>query len=55
MASLQASLRGQAIAGETDLARMTVAVNRLVHDTLADNRYATFFYGRYDPASRRLD
>ena len=29
-------------------------VNRLLHEALASNRYATFFYGQYDPASRRL-
>jgi sigma-B regulation protein RsbU (phosphoserine phosphatase) len=55
MASLQASLRGQAMDGGHDLARLMTRVNRLVHDASPDNRYATFFYGQYDPATRRLD
>src|SRR5664280_3908081 len=29
-------------------------VNRLVYEVSASNRYATFFYGQYDPASRQL-
>ena len=29
-------------------------VNRLLHEALASNRYATFFYGQYDPASRQF-
>lgn len=54
MASLQASLRGQAIRGTTDLADMIVNVNRLVYDASASNRYATFFYAQYEPGTRRL-
>lgn len=54
MASLQASLRGQAIQGTNDLATLMGHVNRLVFDASADNRYATFFYGQYDPATRVL-
>ena len=54
MASLQASLRGQAIRGTSDLAEMIQNVNRLVYDASAENRYATFFYSQYEPQTRRL-
>jgi sigma-B regulation protein RsbU (phosphoserine phosphatase) len=54
MASLQASLRGQTLAGLDDLSALMLNVNRLVYDASASNRYATFFYGEYSPESRRL-
>ena len=54
MASLQASLRGQAMAGIQSLATMLGNINKLVYGSSAANRYATFFYGEYDPTSRRL-
>ncbi len=54
MASLQASLRGQATFGTTDLAQLMGRVNRLMCDSSAINRYATFFYGEYQPTSRVL-
>jgi len=54
MASLQASLRGQAISGTHDLALLMSNVNRLVYDASSSNRYATFFYGQYEPQSRTL-
>lgn len=54
MASLQASLRGQAITETNDLAELMGNVNRLVYDASAENRYATFFYGQYEPLSRTL-
>ncbi len=54
MASLQASLRGQTMAGVHDLAMLMSNVNRLVYDASTSNRYATFFYGEYDPVSHRL-
>jgi sigma-B regulation protein RsbU (phosphoserine phosphatase) len=54
MASLQASLRGQAIHSGDDLASMMSHVNRLVYETSTTNRYATFFYAQFDPASRKL-
>jgi sigma-B regulation protein RsbU (phosphoserine phosphatase) len=53
MASLQASIRGQELAG-TDLGALMSNVNRMVYEASPSNRYATLFYGRYDPASRRL-
>jgi sigma-B regulation protein RsbU (phosphoserine phosphatase) len=54
MASLQASLRGQTIDGRTDLANLMGNLNRLIFATTPSNRYATFFYGQYDPASRNF-
>ncbi|HEY0544111.1 MAG TPA: SpoIIE family protein phosphatase [Pyrinomonadaceae bacterium] len=54
MASLQASLRGQAVQGTNDLARLMGYVNRLVYDASSSNRYATFFYAQYEPQARTL-
>jgi sigma-B regulation protein RsbU (phosphoserine phosphatase) len=54
MASLQASLRGQAMAGIHDLAELMRNVNKLVYDTSQSNRYATFFYGEFDSATKKL-
>ena len=54
MASLQASLRGQAAHGTDDLANLISTVNRLVYDASSENRYATFFYAQYEPGSRHL-
>jgi len=54
MASLQASLRSEATRAPDNLAGLMVNVNRLLHEALASNRYATFFYGQYDPESRLL-
>jgi sigma-B regulation protein RsbU (phosphoserine phosphatase) len=54
MASLQASLRGQAVVGTDNLAELISTVNRLVYDASAENRYATFFYSQYESATRRL-
>jgi phosphoserine phosphatase RsbU/P len=55
MASLQASLRGQAMLGSDDLAALMARVNQMVFDASAANRYATFFFTTYDPQTRRLD
>lgn len=45
MAGLQAALRGQALAGSRDLARLMGNINRLIFESSPSNRYATFFYG----------
>ncbi|MBV8150341.1 MAG: SpoIIE family protein phosphatase, partial [Candidatus Eremiobacteraeota bacterium] len=55
MASLQASLRGEATRAPENLAAAVGNVNRLVFEASADNRYATFFYGQYDPTTRKFD
>jgi sigma-B regulation protein RsbU (phosphoserine phosphatase) len=54
MASLQASLRGQAITMCTTVSEMIERINRLVFEASADNRYATFFYASYDPGTCKL-
>lgn len=52
MASLQASLRGQALVGQGDLAQLMANVNQLVFDATPVNRYATFFYGQFHHNTR---
>lgn len=54
MASLQASLRGQAIHFKDDLAGLMTQVNELLYEASTSNRYATFFYSQYDPATHKL-
>jgi sigma-B regulation protein RsbU (phosphoserine phosphatase) len=54
MASLQASLRGQAAAGVHDLSSLMHNVNKLVYEASTSNRYATFFYGEYDAVTRKF-
>ena len=55
MASLQASLRSEATRSPEDLAAAVGNINRLVYEASSSNRYATFFYGQYDPAQGRFD
>jgi sigma-B regulation protein RsbU (phosphoserine phosphatase) len=47
MAGLQAALRGQALSGSRDLARLMRNINKLIFESSPSNRYATFFYGEY--------
>ncbi len=54
MASLRASLRAQTMRGECDLAAIMQNVNTLGYESSAVNKYATFFYGQFSPASRLL-
>lgn len=54
MASLQASLRGQVMHFKDDLASLMVQVNALLYEASTSNRYATFFYAQYDPATKLL-
>lgn len=54
MASLQASLRGQAIHSGDDLASLMKQVNKLVYEASTTDRYATFFYAQYDSKTRKL-
>jgi sigma-B regulation protein RsbU (phosphoserine phosphatase) len=54
MASLQASLRGQAAAGVHDLSSLMHNVNKLVYEASTSNRYATFFYGEFDAVTRKF-
>ncbi len=55
MASLRASLRGVTLDSPRDFAKLMHQVNRLVYEASASNRYATFFFASYDPATRRLE
>jgi phosphoserine phosphatase RsbU/P len=54
MASLQASLRGQAIHCGENLAQLMKHINTLLYEASTSNRYATFFYAQYDPKTRQL-
>jgi sigma-B regulation protein RsbU (phosphoserine phosphatase) len=54
MASLRASLRGQTMQGATNLAQVVSNVNALLYESSASNRYATFFFGEYDPTTRKI-
>lgn len=54
MASLQASLRGQALHSGDDLAALMSQVNKLLYEASTSNRYATFFYGQLDMSLRKL-
>jgi len=54
MASLQASLRSQAIAGVGCLAELMTNLNRLIFESSTSSRYATLFYAEYDAATRQL-
>ena len=55
MASLQASLRSEATRAPQNLGAAVASINRLVFEASSSNRYATFFYGQYDPATGQLD
>ena len=54
MASLRASLRSIASLQQGDLAGLIRHVNNLVYESSTTNRYATFFYAEYDPATSLL-
>ena len=54
MASLQASLRADAMRAGDDLAGLIARVNMMLYDASTVDRYATLFYAQYDPATRRL-
>ncbi|MFL6465864.1 MAG: PP2C family protein-serine/threonine phosphatase [Bryobacteraceae bacterium] len=54
MASLRASLRGMAMDNPCDLAQLMKKLNRLVYESSAVNRYATFFFAIYQLQTREL-
>jgi sigma-B regulation protein RsbU (phosphoserine phosphatase) len=54
MASLQASLRGDAMRTGNDIAGLMTRVNHMLYDASPEDRYATLFYAQYDPATRRV-
>jgi sigma-B regulation protein RsbU (phosphoserine phosphatase) len=55
MASLRAYLRGQTTHRNPDLAKLMANLNRLIFESSASNKYATFFYAQYDSTTRVLD
>lgn len=54
MAGLQASLRSLTVTSIGELSELFAKLNLLVYDASPSNRFATFFFGAYDPATRRL-
>jgi phosphoserine phosphatase RsbU/P len=54
MASLQASLRADAMRAGNDIAGLITRVNAMLYDASTEDRYATLFYAQYDPTTRRL-
>jgi sigma-B regulation protein RsbU (phosphoserine phosphatase) len=54
MASLQASLRADAMRAGNDIAALITRVNQMLYDASTEDRYATLFYAQYDPATRHL-
>ena len=54
MASLQASLRADAMRAGNDLAGLITRVNGMLYDASTEDRYATLFYAQYDPATHLL-
>jgi sigma-B regulation protein RsbU (phosphoserine phosphatase) len=54
MATLQASLRGLAISNPPTLPDLMNTLNRLMFIATPSNRFATLFYGAFDPSSREF-
>jgi serine phosphatase RsbU (regulator of sigma subunit) len=54
MASLQASLRAQALHPHLDLTTLIRDVNRLVYESSPTHSFASLFYAEYEPATRVL-
>ena len=55
MASIRAALHGLTFSGSLDLARVIQGLNQIIYDSSTSNRFVTFFFGEYDPATRLLD
>lgn len=55
MASLRACLRTMTLTTAGDLTQLMSHMNRLIYEASAINRYATFFFGIFDPAASRFD
>jgi sigma-B regulation protein RsbU (phosphoserine phosphatase) len=54
MANVQSSLRAAALFTRNDLATLLKVVNQLAYTSSLEDRYATLFYGVFDPAARTL-
>jgi serine phosphatase RsbU (regulator of sigma subunit) len=55
MASLQASLRAQALHPHSDLSKLIGQVNRAVHESSPADSFASLFYAEYEPTTRLLE
>ncbi len=55
MASLRACLRTMTLTTSGDLTQLMGHMNRLIYEASAINRYATFFFGIFDPAANRFN
>ena len=55
MASLRAYLHGLTTQRMTDVAEVMATLNRLVLESSSSNRFASFFYARYDTRTRVLE
>lgn len=55
MAGLRASLRTMTRVTSGELTHLMSHMNRLIYEASAINRYATFFFGIFDPAAGRFD
>jgi sigma-B regulation protein RsbU (phosphoserine phosphatase) len=55
MASIRSALHGLTFSGNLNLARLIQGLNRIIFDSSTSNRFVTFFFGQYDPATRILD
>jgi phosphoserine phosphatase RsbU/P len=55
MASIRSALHGLTFRGTLDLAALMESMNHIAYDSSTSNRYTTFFFAEYDPATRRLD
>jgi phosphoserine phosphatase RsbU/P len=55
MASVRAALHGLTFSGALNLSRIIAGLNRIIFDSSNSNRFVTFVFGEYDPASRVLD
>jgi hypothetical protein len=54
MASLQGSLRGEAVIGSSELPQVLASVNRHFYAHTDAYSYATLFFARYDDATRKV-
>ncbi|MBV9498885.1 MAG: SpoIIE family protein phosphatase [Acidobacteriaceae bacterium] len=55
MASLRACLRTMTRTASGELTQLMAHMNRLIYEASAINRYATFFFGIFDPVARSFD
>ncbi len=55
MAALRAYLRGATVQHQADPRALVTMTNDLLYESVPTGRFATLFYGVYDPASRTLE